>query len=275
MRKLALTAVAILCGVACGGSSFERASPQVGIVGGDCSASSSGPKLTPVNRAGASGTIALADQAGRTLAFVADEDDHALHVLDVAQKREVSTVPLAGAPSQVLVTSDGRVLVTIRDASLLQVFTSGAEGTLRARCNVEAGVEPIALAESPDSSSIVMTHGFGHVLDVLRGRDLVRLARVELPREPRGVIVSDGNAVVSHVLGSSVSVVDLRTFAVRRIDTRGAAEERTITVKKRGLDQRYQGNGTESRVSSTRRPSLQGYALAKMFGRIISPARPR
>ena len=116
----------------------------------------------------ASGALVLGDLAGRTIAYVADEDDKVVHVLDVAGRQEIASTQVAGTPAQVLVASDGRVLVTLRDASLVQVFTaSNRDGSLTARCTVPTSIEPIGIAEAPGGASFVVTSGWGRAVTVL------------------------------------------------------------------------------------------------------------
>jgi mono/diheme cytochrome c family protein len=285
MRPLRVFAVsAVFCSACAGPQANHQAQNASDGVAGDCSAPAQTASLRPLGGTRSSGTVVLAEQGGRTLALVADEDDRALHVLDLENRKEIASVPLAGSPSQVLVASDGRVLVTLRDASQVQVFVPGPEGKdkdaaapLVPRCTVPTPSEPIAVAESPDSSTFVVTSGWGHSLDVLRGRDLARVSRVDLPREPRGVLVSDDGheAVVSHVLGSTVSVVDLRTAALRHVDTHGPEEERTAQVRlaasqaKKDPFSGFGNNPVTSRTSTGKRRSIQGFALAKVAGHVV------
>lgn len=269
--------------------------------GGECSAVSSKHALTPQSLAQvhSSSGIALAQQDGRTLAFIADEDEQALHVLDVAARRELAPVPLAGTPSHVLIASDGRVLVTLRDSAAVQVFTASdtGGGALSARCTVATAVEPIAIAETPDRSRFVVTSGWAHSLDVLSHENLARTARVDLPREPRGVLIPPGgrSAIVTHLIGSNLSVVDLQTGAVRAIDARGPSETHTINIRRpvvipppspvraksgRALakspwaaDEPAKPPAFESatRQATIRRHSLQGYAIAMIDRSVVNP----
>jgi cytochrome c peroxidase len=235
IARAALTTLPLLLTFACGGSTKAPSSAgTAAVVGGNCSASSEGHELKPLGSTKTSSGIALAEQDGRMLALIADEDDKAIHVLDVAARHELASIPVQGAPSNILVASDGRVLVTLRDAGLVEVLTATdkGNGALAGRCTVPTSPEPIAVAESPDK--FVVTTGWGHTMDVYAHRDLGSATHVDLPREPRGVLVSnDGKtALVSHLLGSTMSVVSLDSGAVRSIDTHGVAETRTITVKK-------------------------------------------
>jgi cytochrome c peroxidase len=234
--SIAIVAALPVVLAACAGTSTPKSAstPVDGKPAGDCSAGSSKQALRPISSSQTSSGIALAEQNGRTLALIADEDDKALHVIDVASRREISSVSLAGTPAHVMVASDGRVLVTLRDQAQVQILAAGDNGSLAARCSIQTPSEPIALAETPDKSKFVVTSGWGHSLDILASKDLSRQARVDLPREPRGVHISpDGtSAVVAHLVGSNLSVVDLATGQPRTIDTHGAAETRRINVKK-------------------------------------------
>src|SRR5262249_5393997 len=75
---------------------------------------------------------------------------------------------------------------------------------------------------------VFVTSGWGHALTALDGTDLHRKFQVDLPREPRSVLVSDdgAKAYVAHAVGSSMSVVDLRAdaHAVSSIALKGRYE---------------------------------------------------
>src|SRR5687767_15020079 len=125
--SIALAALPILA--ACGAASNQSTTPiskptESAPVAGDCTATSKNA-LKPLSTSQTSSGIALAEQNGKTLALIADEDDKALHVIDVASRRELASVPLTGTPSHVMVASDGRVLVTIRDQGQVQVLAAG------------------------------------------------------------------------------------------------------------------------------------------------------
>ncbi|MFO0742442.1 MAG: c-type cytochrome [Labilithrix sp.] len=291
LSRAALTTLPLLLSVACAGRQTTPSAAETAAPSGNCSASSDAPHpLRPLGLPRTSSGIALAEQDGRTLALIADEDDKALHVLDVAARRELASVPVQGAPSHVLVASDGRVLVTLRDVGLVQVLTptDRGNGALAGRCTVPTSAEPIAIAESPDK--FVVTAGWGHAMDVFARRELGAATHIDLPREPRGVHVSaDGkSAVVAHLLGSTMSVVNLETGVARQIDTRGPAEIRTINVRKppasanasmnapktaktttpSGLKPRparsFGGFETTTREATIRRHSIQGGSLLQI-----------
>lgn len=167
--------------------------------------------LRPVGGVTTSATIALAKNGAQRLAFAADEDAKAIVTIDVDGKKELAQTPLGGTPGQILVTADGRVLVTVRETSKLVAlrFTSASAPLGKAQ-EVTTAAEPIAMALAPDGALLV-TSGWGRRLAAFDLPSLAPRYEVKLPREPRSVVVADDGktAFVSHAVGSQVSTVDL------------------------------------------------------------------
>ena len=65
--------------------------------------------------------LVLARVDGRDVAFVADEDEGAVHSLDLDAGIELARTPVAGRPTQLLVV-DGGLAVALRDAASVVVF---------------------------------------------------------------------------------------------------------------------------------------------------------
>jgi mono/diheme cytochrome c family protein len=231
-------------------------------------------------------TVALATQGGRTLAFAADEDDGAVHVVDVDARQELGETALEGRPSELMFLSDGRLAVLLRDRSQIAVMEPGARpGELETRCTVDTPLEPVALARTPDDATVLVTSGWGRALTAFDARDLTRSFEVSLPREPRAVVVSDDGklAYVAHAVGAVVTRVTLADKTVKEIalrETNPATE-----AQKRGLEaqiamQREKGEDVSSdleqlaEIAKGAHPSCQGFALAKSVdpgGRILAP----
>jgi hypothetical protein len=174
-------------------------------------------------------SVALATVDGVTLAYVADEDDGALHTFDVDRGSELAVTPLDGAPSQLLVMGDGRVAVALRDRNRVAILEPPARPDLplEALCDAAVAVEPVGLATSPDGARLFVTSGWGHALTALDAGDLATAFTVDLPREPRSVLVDDDGrrAFVAHVVGAKMSAVSLDSsdHAVHAIDLRVGA----------------------------------------------------
>ena len=214
-------------------------------------------------------TVALARLGKRTVAYVLDEDDGDLHTVDVDTKAELSTTPLSGTPSQLLVAADGRVLVAIRDRARVEVLEPAADpaAPLTHRCAVPTAPEPVALAATPDDATVLVSSAWGHALAGYAAADLERRFEVSLPREPRGVVVSaDGaKAYVAHVVGSRMSVVELGSRTARVIDLTGVEEP---AQRNRGL------LASLGAPDPKPRRACQGFALAKTVdpgGCILAP----
>jgi len=206
----------------------------------------------------ASSAIALASrQSGedrRVVAYVADADEPTLHTVDLAGPTEIASTPLVARPEHVLVLADGRVAVTLRASNAIQVLEPAAEedAALETRCVVGTRAEPIALALTPDDTTLLLTTGWSHALSAYDAQTLAPKFEASLPRDPRSAIVSeDGTrAFVAHVVGARMSVVDLTTpeHAVRSIDlaARASGEDASDNPMLKGC---------------------QGFALTKLDGR--------
>ncbi|WP_394846955.1 hypothetical protein LZC95_05750 [Pendulispora brunnea] len=238
------------------------------------------PATQDRNRQGA--LVVLATAGPNRLAYVADEDDGSIHVIDLGSMLERTTFDAGGTPGQMMMTADGRLLVTLRDKAQVRVFEPAEGGTMVERCTVDTATEPVALAMTPDDATVIVTSGWGHALTALDGSDLHRKYQVDLPREPRSVVVSDdgAKAYVAHAVGSAMSVIDLRAdaHAVASIGLKGQDER-----------PRFRGKGARRPISKRRAKSLeqpieapekverlscQGFALAKSVaptGRVLAP----
>src|SRR4029078_6984900 len=86
-----------------------------------------------------------------------------------------------------------------------------ADAPLANRCVVHTAAEPVALAATPDGGTVLVSHGWDHALSGFQAVAMEKRFDVDLPREPRAVVVSsDGKrAFVAHAVGGRMSVVDL------------------------------------------------------------------
>ncbi len=269
MRKLANGTVALgglvglvsTIGMACGGAPPEPnngasvAGASSAPLAPSCARARPGVGAVRADELRQGNAVTLARLGDRTLAYIADEDSQALHTIDVKAGREVATTPLGGAPAQAMVLADGRVVVTLRNKNAIEVLEPGANATdaLTSRCTVAVPTEPFGLAATPDDSTILVTSGWGHALVGLAAADMSRKLEVDLPREPRAVVVDDDGqrAFVSHLVGGRVSVIDLGT---------AKHEVRDISLASKAVTP-YGGRSTSL---GRERTGTQGYTLAKV-----------
>jgi mono/diheme cytochrome c family protein len=203
----------------------------------------------------ASSAVELVRAGGEVIALVADEEERALHAVDVRTMREVAVTPLPGKPGHVVALGDGRIAVTLRDEGrvlLLEPTDDALASPLAERCAAEVAVEPWALADAGDR--LVVASGAGAALAVLRASDLAVLRTVALPREPRGLLLADqgATAFVTHAVGGIVSAVDLRNPEAEPALVRLAA------------GRRHRADGSSDLQHA--REASQGYALASLRG---------
>jgi cytochrome c peroxidase len=207
-----------------------------------------GPARLGAVRQGSAVALARAEQS--TIAYVADEDDSAIHTVDIDRQRELAVTPLAGAPSALLVLADGRVAVILRDQSRVAIYEprERADLPLEERCEAPVAADPVGLAITPDDGRLLVTSGWGRKLTALDPGDLHPVFAVDLPREPRSVLASDDGRVafVAHVVGGLLSAVSLPESAPHAVHS---------------IDLRV-GSHATSRGQSEPRAGCQGYALA-------------
>ncbi len=299
---LALAAVlGSVAAAACGGHGGAQApAPQVPAAKA-AAAAPSAPchKLaravaTAVSASGVSSTVVLASVDGKTVAYVSDEDVHAVLTVDVDGKKQLASTAIDGTPGHMLLTPDGRLLVTVKDKSkVVALEPSVTDKPLATSCSIDTATEPVALALAPDGT-VLVSSGWGRALAGHDGDTLARRFSVELPREPRAVVVSeDGkSAFVAHAVGSQMSVVDLAAGKARAVKLRGkdplVAQRRrmmrsqparmkaagikvTPEMERRFAEMEKEGDSETERGS---RSSCQGYALAKSIdpaGRVLAP----
>ncbi|MEO9233469.1 MAG: hypothetical protein ABI421_09065 [Polyangiaceae bacterium] len=249
------------------GSVSAHRSPETAVA----STPLAGPKVERIGgRAGAG--VVLANVDGRRVAYVADADDRSIRVIDVEDQKELSTLPLPGAPAMLAIFRDGRIAATLRDSN--EVAIIGGVGTARSPLQIaqriRIAVEPIGLAFTPDEATLLVTSGWGHTLTALDTKNLEVRFTQDLPRDPRAVVASDDGrrAFVAHATGPAVSAVDLE---------KAATNAKTAIYKVPVQNISVEGEEDASDRGSffaAQRHACQGFALAESRmpeGRIFAP----
>ncbi|MBS2011856.1 MAG: c-type cytochrome [Deltaproteobacteria bacterium] len=302
MKKVGIGVAMVLAAAAagaCGGGSVSRpakdardGSPAPRSPESAC-ASGLVSSAEPIGWTGNGATLALARIEGRRVALVADEDAKAILTVDLETKTELAQTPLGAMPGHLYVAKDGRVIVAMRDANQVAVFTSNGRAgePLAKRCAIATPAEPVAIAASQDDGTMVVSAGWGRKLLALDGKTLASRFEAKLPREPRSVVVSDDGktAFVSHAVGSVMSAVDLagQGHEVKELSLRGhePGQLQQLEMQRKRIKKMHANDPeaakaqleeleTEAKREIAGRPSCQGFALAKSTavpGRIFAP----
>ena len=220
------------------------------------------PSLSPLGVRGTGSTVALGTLGGRTVALLADEDERAVDVVDLDGKRLLSRTDIGGVPGQLLMLSDGRVLVTVTDANRLAVLAADEHGALRITAAVETDVEPTGIAATPNEQTVLVTSRTGRTLAAYSAATLASAGRVELARDPYSVTTSsDGaKAFVSHASGGHLSAVSLGAMKTFQDVVLESQPDRT---QRRQLAALGVANIESEALGITRRKSAQGFTLAR------------
>lgn len=218
--------------------------------------------------------VALAEIGGRTVAYVADEDDAMIRVVDVEDGVELSNMKPGGVPAQVLVDKDGKLVASLRDTS--EVVVLGGGGTRESHLAVErrraVASEALGLALSPDDTTLVVTSGWGRTVSVVDMATLSIKSEHLVAREPRAVVISsDGKrAFVSHVVGDGIDVIALDGNPLP--GGKNGSKEPGDLKKKLVVDGTEVVFGRHMMTSDQSRVACQGFVLAKSeSGRIFAP----
>lgn len=198
----------------------QDASPVTAPKAGACAAQRPS-NLRPVH-AGRGERVVIAKRDQSTLAFVANEDDGSIHTIDLDKRNEMGVTQLPGSPSALVLLSDGRLVVTLRDRNEMLVMEAASDtnATFETRCRLAVPSEPVGLASVMTNSGerVIVTSGYGHKLGVIDTKNFAVERWVDLARDPRAVVISGAHAYVSHVVSADVSRVEIDTGKVEKIN---------------------------------------------------------
>jgi DNA-binding beta-propeller fold protein YncE/mono/diheme cytochrome c family protein len=180
--------------------------------------------LAPAPGASFGSEVIVAHAGAKTVAFVADADLSEIVAYDVDAAKVLGRTPAEGGPSQLVMAPDGTVYAAMRQQASVRVFRPGSRlGALVRTGEMSTSLEPVALALSPDGSTLAVACAWSHRVEAI---DLGRRARTfstDVPREPRGLVFFDRGRklAVAHAVGSKVSVLDAASGASNVVPLEG------------------------------------------------------
>jgi YVTN family beta-propeller protein len=163
----------------------------------------------PLDKAPAA--LALAPDAA--LAYVTHPDLGKVSVVDLAQRRVLRSIAVAGSPFGIAVTRDGRLFVGDWNGANVSVLDGG--GTAAAK-TFAVGRAPAHLLVTPDETLLFVANRESDSVSVVRTADLAVVATVPVGRAPFAMALSPDAArlYVGNVQGGTVSVVDTTAHKV-------------------------------------------------------------
>lgn len=229
--------------------------------------------------------VLLADLDGRRVAYIADEDESLVRVIDVDDERELSSFNPGGAPSTLAMLPDGRLIAAVRDAGQIVILKGGGttKSPLAVDARVDVAAEPIGLALSSDDATLVATSGWGRTVTVIDTKTFTKKAEHRVSREPRSVVISsdDKRAFVSHAVGQTLDMITLMDVPAPEEAKAGGKNAKDGTkkpavppgpVSKITLGGSEEVAGRGMMISTQDRLACQGFALAKTeTGRVLAP----
>jgi DNA-binding beta-propeller fold protein YncE len=152
---------------------------------------------------------------GRLLAYVADEDESLVRILDIEgdPPKELGSVAVPGRPGRMLMLPGGRLAIVLTDRAEVVMYTPAplADDALDLRCTLATPDEPVDLAMTPDKKTLLVVTDWSHTLAGYELDSGDPRFEVDLPRAPRAVLASaDGrHAYVAHAVDEGCSGVGL------------------------------------------------------------------
>lgn len=258
-RALAVAGSVVLSmGASCAPERAERAQPTATAVASTVVSAppETNEKLEPLRDSGTSSSaLALARWGSRTVAFLADADDRRLRLFDLESRRELASAELGATPAHVALSAS-RIFVALRDTAKVASFRLGADGTLLPDATIATPAEPIGLQIAHDT--LYVTCGWGRALVARPLAEGGRRFSATLAREPRGFAIRDEAAVVSHAVGSTISIVSLTDGTVER--------ERSLRWRDRAIEA-----FTQNTAGNVPRHAVQGFSVAVVEDRALLP----
>jgi cytochrome c553 len=222
-----------------------------------------------------SSELVLARALGRDLAFVADEDEGAIHTVDLGLGIEIARTELEGRPSRALFLPNGRLAVSLRDGAavvVLAAFDPNEPLTVERRIATE--LEPIALAATDDA--LWVASGWGRALEGFSLATWERIGRHALGREPRTLAIARGKgsgtaALVGYLAEERIDQIDLATGEVVAHVLEIREREETLIMKPRprppGSTERWE----PPKVRIPRRVGRQVHAIVETRSGFVVP----
>jgi mono/diheme cytochrome c family protein len=168
--------------------------------------------------------------AGEELALIADEDDRALLLVNVASGDVQAKYKVEGRPAQLLVLDNGQFAVAMRDKSKVVYFSVEASHEASApypfkfveEATLYTDAEPLALARSSKtegSNQLYVATGLGHTLEQFDLASQKKKFVFEIAQEPRAVVaLEDGTVMVTHANAGVLTKIKGRDVSAMRLD---------------------------------------------------------
>lgn len=152
--------------------------------------------------------------------FVANQRAGTVSVVDAAARRLVAEVPLGRRLADLTATPDGRRLLAVDEAGdeLLVLDRDGSSVKISHRVKVSPG--PVSVRPTSDGARCVVASLWTRQLTVVGLGATPRVVRtIDLPFNPRRLLLIEGKAVVADSFGGHIAVVNLDRGEVDSVRT--------------------------------------------------------
>ncbi|MCC7250896.1 beta-propeller fold lactonase family protein [Hyphomicrobium sp.] len=154
-------------------------------------------------------------------AYVSHPDIGKVSIVDLGQRRVVSSLTVAGSPFGLAVAKDGRLFVGDWNGAHVSVIDTKGQAPPR---TVDVGRAPAHLILTPDEKLLFIANRESDSVSVVRTEDLSVAATIAVDRAPFAMALSPDatRLYVGNVQGGTVSIVDTAGFKVTKTRVSGA-----------------------------------------------------
>lgn len=253
----ALVASTLIASVGCDKRTPQQASPQP--LAPQPEAAKLGQPLQSRSRQGSlvlstqfdtsgTGTQKLKQDVAAELALIADEDDHAVLLIEVDGGHLLAKYTLSGRPGQILILPNGQVAVTQRDAASVCILSleksanreTGSAFEFREEATIATDAEPLALALSAESNGprqLFIATGNGRTLEQVDLASRKTKVVFEIAQEPRAVVaLDDGTVLVAHANAGVMTRIKGSEVIPMRLDQREMFSRQGFALTTLGRD---------------------------------------
>lgn len=143
---------------------------------------------------------ALALPAQAATAYVTNERDNTMSVVDLGQMKTVQTVAVGQRPRGILLTKDDKeILICASDDNTVQVID---RATLKITGTLPAGPDPENFALSVSGNPLYVSNENDNLVTVIDVAARRKIAEIETGVEPEGMAVKSGREDVRQHLGN-------------------------------------------------------------------------
>lgn len=158
-------------------------------------------------------TLAAFDAVAGDLAYVTNQNDSTLSVIDPHLGSEIARISLPGQPAGVSVGRPGELYTVATASRTVRRSNGGPDGAIVAEVQLEGG--PMGVAYDAQADRVFVSDWYNARIWVLDGRSLAPQAQLKTGSAPAGLAINGGALASADRDADHVTLFDLETLEPR------------------------------------------------------------